>query len=52
MENWNSNKRKFKERQRKAKQRANQTPDKIQERRAADLRNKARNKLMKGENQI
>jgi len=42
MENGNSNKRKFKERQRKAKQRANQTPDKIQERRAADLRNKAR----------
>jgi len=38
MENWNSNKRKFKERQRKAKQRANQTPDKIQERRAADLK--------------
>jgi hypothetical protein len=33
---------KFKERQRKEEQRANQTPDKIQERRAADLRNKAR----------
>jgi len=44
MEDGNSNKRKFKERQRKAKQRANQTPDKIQERRAADLRNKARAK--------
>ena len=42
MENGNSNKRKFKETQRKAKQRASQTPDKIQERRAADLRNKAR----------
>ena len=42
MENGNSNKRKFKERQRKAKQRASQTPEKIQERRAADLRNKAR----------
>jgi hypothetical protein len=42
MENGNSNKRKFIEKQRKAKQRANQTPDKIQERRAADLRNKAR----------
>jgi hypothetical protein len=43
----------------KQKQRANQTPDKIQERRAADLRNKARakanetlKKLMKGEQQI
>jgi hypothetical protein len=42
MENGNSNKRKFKERQKKAKQRANQTPEKIQESRAADLRNKAR----------
>jgi len=42
MENGNSNKRKFKETQRKAKQRASQTPDKIQERRAVDLRNKAR----------
>ena len=42
MENGNSNKRKFKETQRKAKQRASQTPDKIQEKRAADLRNKAR----------
>jgi hypothetical protein len=42
MENGNSNKRKFKERQKKAKQRANQTPDKIQERRTADVRNKAR----------
>jgi hypothetical protein len=59
METGNSNKRKFKERQRKSNQRANQTPDKIQERRAADLRNKARtrakkllNKLMKGEQQI
>jgi hypothetical protein len=29
MKNGNSNKRKFKERQRKAKQRANQTPDKF-----------------------
>jgi hypothetical protein len=36
MEFGNSNKRKFKERQRKAKQRANQTPDKIQEMRAED----------------
>jgi hypothetical protein len=36
MENGISNKRKFKERQRKAKQRANQTPDKIQERKAVD----------------
>ncbi len=57
MENDNSNKRKFKERQRKSKQRANQTPDNIQERRAADLMNKAtaranENKLMKGEQQI
>jgi hypothetical protein len=42
MENGNSNKRKFRERQKKAKQRANQTPEKIQESRAADLRNKAR----------
>jgi len=42
MENGKGNKRKFKERQIKPKQRANQTPDKIQERRAADLRNKAR----------
>jgi len=42
MENGNSNKRKFKETQRNAKQRASQTPDKIQEKRAADLRNKAR----------
>jgi hypothetical protein len=42
MENGISNKRKFKERQRKAEQRASQTPEKNQERRAADLRNKAR----------
>jgi hypothetical protein len=36
MENGNSKKRKLKETQRNAKQRASQTPDKIQERRAAD----------------
>jgi hypothetical protein len=42
MENGNTNRRKFKERQRKAKQRASQTPDKIQERMAADLSKKAR----------
>jgi hypothetical protein len=34
--NGNCNRRKFKERQREAKQRANQTPEKIQERRAAE----------------
>jgi len=42
MENGNSNKRELKERQKKAIQRASQTPEKNQERRAADLRNKAR----------
>jgi hypothetical protein len=42
MENGNSNKRKFKETQKKAKQRASQTPDKIHERRAAHSRNKVR----------
>jgi hypothetical protein len=31
MENGNSNKRKLKEKQRKAKQRANQTPEKIKQ---------------------
>jgi hypothetical protein len=52
MENGNSNKRKFKERQRKAKQRASQTPDKIQERGAADLSNKARARAMKPLNKL